>query len=174
MSPAGTTYWVPDVVSVTRASKVALARAVLGKAFAKLVSGSERQMLPPARTPSVDLKPTVYVPEVLASVGDGVTVTPETDVPIVRLPVSVSAPVPAYARYGVVVPGARYLGWTLTGYVPASNGLTPSAVRVTFAPAGIAPTSMVTTLSVAVAAVELELITAEETVSVVNDPPEGV
>jgi hypothetical protein len=39
-----TTNWVPEVVSVTRAAKLALAMAVLGEAFAKLVFGSARQM----------------------------------------------------------------------------------------------------------------------------------
>jgi hypothetical protein len=167
MSPAGTTYWVPDVVSVTRASKVP-PTAVLGKAFAKLVLGSERQMSPPAATPSVDLKPTAYVAEVPASVGDEVTVRPEIDVPMVILPVSAS---PVNGRYGEVVPGMRYSGRILTGYVPASKGLTPSAVRVMFEPAGMPPTSMVTTLSVPPAD---ELIAADETESVVKDPPEGV
>ena len=79
------------MVSVTRASKVALVSGVtLGKAFAKLVLPSEMQISSPPGTPLVALKPTVYVAEVLASVGDGVTVRPEIDVPIVIEPVSAS------------------------------------------------------------------------------------
>jgi hypothetical protein len=71
---------------------------------------------------------------VLAKVGDGVTVTPVTDVPKVIVPVSVS---PGPNDSCVVVTGLVYCGTITTGYVKAAEGLRPSALSVMLEPAGI-------------------------------------
>jgi hypothetical protein len=117
------------------------------------------------------LNPTAYVDVVLARVGEGVTVTPVTDVPKVIVPISVS---PANGTW-VVVPGVVYCGTIVTGYVKAAEGLRPSALSVMLEPAGIPePRRTVTTLFVFVPTTPVVLTVADETVAVVKDPPEGV
>jgi hypothetical protein len=160
------------VVSVTSTAKLALA---------KLVLGSARQIKPPLATALVALKPTAYVAEVLARVGDGVTVTPDTEVPKVMLLGSVSkaAAPPSPPGYGIwlvalgaEVGGLVNSGWIVRGYAAATEGLRPSDVRVMLEPAGIPEARRTSTWLFVPPRVELGV--ADTTVSVVRDPPEGV
>ena len=73
--------------------------------------------------PLVDLKPTVYVAEVLASVGDGVTVTPVTDVPKVRLPVSAATGTPLVCTVGSSSQGTVYSGVIADGVRTGGRGV---------------------------------------------------
>jgi hypothetical protein len=123
------------------------------------------------------LKPTAYVEVVLARVGDGVTVRPVTDVPKTMLLGSVVV-VGLNATWlplvGVSV-GGVYCGTIVTEYVPAREGLRPSAVRVMFEPAGIPEDRRtVTMLFVPVPTVPVVAGVADTTVAVVRVPPEGV
>jgi hypothetical protein len=165
------------VVSVTRTAKLGGAPT----AFEKLVFGSARQMWPPAGRALVALNPTAYVEVVLAKVGDGVTVTPVTDVPKVMLLGSVSATAavpspPGYCSWllalGAEVGGFVYCGVMVRGYEPATEGLRPSAVSVMFEPAGIPEDRRTSTWLLVPAPVVAGV--ADTTVAVVRVPPEGV
>jgi hypothetical protein len=121
------------------------------------------------------LKPIAYVEVVLARVGDGVTVTPVTDVPKVMLLGSV---IPGNATWlvllGVLVAGLVYCGTIVMGYEPAAEGLRPSAVRVMFAPAGIPEVRRTVTTLLVDPAPPVVLGVADATVAVVRVPPDGV
>jgi hypothetical protein len=120
------------------------------------------------------LKPTEYVAVVLAKIGDGLTVTPVTDVPKVMLLASV---VPANATWlvplGTLVTGLVCCGTIVMGYEPAVEGLRPSAVTVMFASEGI-PVARRTVTALLVPPTVVELGVADTTVSVVRVPPDGV